>query len=113
MPASAKLAQGDRRIGDQDAQHRGQLAVEDLLAVRAQVVEIVEDLLDPGYILGRAVDLDGVGLEIDDDIESILKQVKVFVARSEQGFEIGTKFDVFLHREIRFTSGAACADEHR
>ena len=90
---------------------RGQLAVEDLLAVRAQVVEVVEDLFDPGYILGRAVDLDGVGLEIDGDIEPVLKQVKVLVAGTEQGFEIGTKFDVFLHQEFRFTSGAARADE--
>ena len=74
---------------DQDAQHAGQFAVEDLLTVRAQIVEVVEDLLDPRYVLGRAVDLDRVGLELDCDIESILKQVKVFVARSEQGFEIG------------------------
>jgi hypothetical protein len=37
--------------------------------------------------------------------------VKIFVAGTEEGFEIRTKFDIFLHLEFRFTSGAAGADE--
>jgi hypothetical protein len=34
--------------------------------------------------------------------------MKVLVARTEQSFDIGTKFDVFLHQVFEFTSGV-CA----
>ena len=92
--------------------------IESLFGTRDENIRLIESglgvsthLLDPRHVLPGAADLDGVGQKFDCDIETTFKQVKVFVARTEEGFEIGTKFDVFLHREIGITSGATCADE--
>ena len=58
LPASANWRRVHGWIGDQDAQHGGQLSVENLLAVRPQIIKIQKDLLDPSYIFRRAFDLD-------------------------------------------------------
>jgi hypothetical protein len=81
--------------------------------MRSQILKIVKHLLDPADIVRFAINLYGVGFQLNCDIQAVFQQVKIFITGTKEGFDIGTKFDVFLHREIQFTSGAGYADSCR
>jgi len=95
-----------------DAQHRGQFAVEDLLAVGAQVVEIIEYLFDPATSSGEPSICTALGLSSTATLSSVFKQVKVFVAGSEQSFEIGRSSTFFFIENLDSPLARRCADGH-
>ena len=59
-----------------------------------------EYLLHAGHFSGRALNLYGIGFQINGDVEPIFKQVQVFVAGAEQGLDAGAQFNIFSHLAV-------------
>ena len=92
-----QTAQGGCPVGGQDANHGAQISVDEAVSVAQQVLIVGKHLLDPADVAGRAGDLDGVGAQVDGDIQTIFQQAQVFVAGTKQGFDIRADFNVLLH----------------
>ena len=59
----------------------------------AKRVEIGEDLRGAGYLSFFAGDVNGVGAEVDGDVESIFKESKIFIAWAVKRLNTGRDFD--------------------
>jgi hypothetical protein len=73
-----------------------ELAVVEVDAGFAEVVEIGED---SGYSVDRVVwagDVDSVGAEVDGDVQTVFEEAKVFVAGPIQGLNTRRDFDSFF-----------------
>ena len=120
LPAKRTLAsgfgqstQGDVRVADQHAQHAVQVAVLKLEAGPMQVVVVGEQLLGAGHVARRAFQVDVIGTQVDVDVQAVFEHVQVFIASAEQGHEVRTDFNAFLHSELwrRLPQlGARCLD---
>ena len=80
-----KPAKGGIRIGDHDAQHAAQVAIDELVAGFSQMLVIGEQLFGAGHVARSAFEFNAVGAEIDVDVQAVFEHVEVFVARAEQG----------------------------
>ena len=84
-------------IGDQHAQHAVQVAVVEGVAGALQLVVVGEDLLGAGYVARGSFEFNGVGSQVDVDVQAVFQHVQVFVAGAEQGLDVGADFNTLLH----------------
>ena len=90
-------AEGDGGIGDDQLEHAVELAVVEVDAGLAEGVEVGEDAGDAVDAASSVTgDLDGVGAEIDGDVQAIFHEAKIFVAGSVQGLNAGGDFEGFF-----------------
>ena len=66
----------------------------------AEGVEVGEDLFDAGYAVGFAGDVDGVGAEVDGDVELVFEEAEVFVVGPVEGFDAGGDFEGFFYQVV-------------
>ena len=66
--------EGDGGVGDDEFQHAVEFAVVEVDAEFAEGVEVGEDLFDAGDVVGFAGNVDGVGAEIDRDVEFVFEE---------------------------------------
>ena len=95
-----EAAESDVRVAHQHAQHAVEVAVIELEAGLLQLIVVGEELLGAGYVAGRAFDFDVIGAQVNVDVQAVFEHVQVFVARAEQGLDVGTDFNTFLHSDL-------------
>ena len=89
--------QRGRTVRGEDANHRAQIAVDEVVSIAQQVLIVGKHLLHPRDIAGRPDDLNGIGLQGDGDVQTIFQQAQVFVAGAKQGFDIRAYLNILLH----------------
>ncbi len=97
---SACLGQTPQRgfgIRHQHAQHAVQVAVVEGVSGALQEIVIGENLLGPGYVARCPLQFDGVGPQIDVDVQPIFQHVQIFVSRAEQGLNVVADINTLLH----------------
>jgi hypothetical protein len=66
----------------------------------AEGVEVGEDLLDAGYGVGFAGDVDGVGAQIDGDVQLVLEEAKIFIVGTVEGLDAWGNFEGFFDQVV-------------
>ena len=61
------------------------------------MVVIGEDLFGAGNITRRTFQVDGIGSQVDIDIQAVFQQAQIFVSRAEESFDVGADFNALLH----------------
>ena len=92
--------EGRGRIRDKKLQHAVEFAIMQVDAGFAEVVEVGEDAFDARDIAGFAGHMDGVGAEIDGDVEFVLEEAEVFVAGPVQGLNANGDFQGFFDQVV-------------
>ena len=91
---------GDRRVGDDQFEHAVEFAVVEIDAGLAKSVEVGEDLFDAGDAVGFAGDVDGIGAEIDRDVEFVFEEAEIFVVGSVERLNARRDFQGFFDQVV-------------
>jgi len=92
-----QAAQGGVRIAYNHAQHAAQVAVHELVAGAAQVLVVGEQLFGASHVAGRAFQFNVARAQIDIDVQAVFEHVEIFIARAEQGLDVGSEINTFFH----------------
>ena len=93
----SQRAQRGAGVAGDDPQHGAEIAILKAESRAPQMRIICKYLLGARHFGGRAMDLNGIGFQIDGDVQAVFQQMQIFVVRAKQGFDIGAEFDVLLH----------------
>ena len=61
------------------------------------MVVIGKDLFGAGNVARRTFQINGIGSQVNIDIQAVFQQAQVFVARAEQSLDVGADFNALLH----------------
>src|SRR5207245_1162361 len=92
-----QAAQRGLGIGHQHAQHAVHIAVVEGETGALQLIVFSEDLLGPGHIARRPFEFNGIGAQIDGNVQTAFQHVQIFIPGAEQGLYVGTDLNTFLH----------------
>ena len=81
-------------------EHAVEFAVVEVDAGFTEGVEVDEELFDAGNVGGFAGNVDGVGAEIDRDVEFVLEEAEVFVVGPVQGLNARRDFQGFFDQVV-------------
>src|SRR5205085_11531432 len=87
-------------IGDDDFEHRSEIAVIEGVAGLAQIFVVGEDLFCARDIASRAFYIDVVRAKVDGDVQSTFEQVKVLIPVTKQGLQIWSDLKLLIHRLV-------------
>jgi hypothetical protein len=90
----------DGGVGDDEFEHPVEFAVVEVDAGFSEGVEVEEDLFNTGDILGFAGYLDGVGAEIDRDVEFVFEEPEIFVVGPVEGLDARGDFQGFFYQLV-------------
>jgi hypothetical protein len=93
-------AKGYSWVCDDQLQHAVEFAIVKVEAGFAEVVEVCEDPLYTGYGVGVPGDMDGIGAEVDRDVESVFEETEVFVVGPIEGLDAGGNFQGFFDQVV-------------
>ena len=61
------------------------------------MVVIGEDLFGAGNVARRTFQVNGIGSQVDIDIQAVFQQAQIFVPRAEKSLDVGADFNALLH----------------
>ena len=93
-------AEADSWISNNQLEHAIEFAVVESGAGFAEVVEVGEDLFDAGDAVGFAGDVDGIGAEIDRDVEFVFEEAEIFVVGSVERLNARRDFQGFFDQVV-------------
>ena len=100
-PASfGKSLESCLRISHQHTQHAVEVAVIEGMPGALQLIVVGEHLLGAGYVARGSFQFDGVGAEVNVDIQAVFEHMEIFIAGAEQGLDVTCEFNIFFHSEL-------------
>jgi hypothetical protein len=76
------------------------------------LIVIGEDLLGAAYISRCALEFNGIGFQIDGDVQTVFQHMQILIARAEQGLNIRTYLDTLFHSVVAlFLPRVRCLDK--
>ena len=56
-----------------------------------------KDFLGTRHIGRGAFEFDGIGAQVNGKVQAVFQHMQIFIARTEQGLNVGADLDAFLH----------------
>src|ERR1700734_3833425 len=63
-----------------------------------------KNLFGAGYIGSCTFELNGVGAQVDIDVQTVFQHMQVLVPGTEQGFNVRSNLDALLHSALAYPS---------
>jgi len=64
------------------------------------VIVIGKDLLGAGNIARSSLEVDGIGSQVDIDLQAVFKQAQIFIPRAEQSLDVRADLNALLHLDF-------------
>ena len=90
----------DGGVGNDEFEHTVEFAVVQIDAGFTKGVEVGKDLFDARNAVGFAGDMDGIGAEIDCDVEFVFEETEIFIVGSVQRLNARGDFQGFFDQVV-------------